>query len=378
MKISVVFIVLALALGASAHSWLDCINVTNPNTVTNLGNMQCNGYPRGYVGRSNPDANMWKMEGMSPTSNNFYNFPACRNTNRQYSAQFPMLRLRAGEKMTVAYTPNGHTRWHRPPPPNGPRDMWVKWSGVANQDLRTMRDVLNAPSLLQVIFDQPCHSRTTGRELDSSGGICQADVTIPAGTPPGIYQLVWWWPFRFSGAVVEDYTTCWDVEVLAGGGAVTTTGRPATTGPATTGRATTGPNTGSTTGPATTSGGTGTGNGKETVIITRSPSTVAETSLFTIIVGYEAQAPRDIIVDLLDTNNYFSWGRGVVSVPAGKGRTALTIRVQNGPARGNQYIFNAWSIGAGMANVPNVWNQAFDTHSVGFTVGDQLVFTDSC
>ena len=56
----------------------------------------------------------------------------------------------------------------------------------------------------------------------------------------------------------------------------------------------------------------------------------------------------------------------------------LTIRVQNTPTRGQQYFFHAWTIGAGMANVPNVWTQALDEHSVNFSVGDQLVFTDSC
>ena len=60
-----------------------------------------------------------------------------------------MLKLKAGEKMTIAYTPNGHTMWHQPPPPNGPRDMWVKWSGVANKELTTMQEVMNAQTLLQ-------------------------------------------------------------------------------------------------------------------------------------------------------------------------------------------------------------------------------------
>lgn len=162
-----------------------------------------------------------------------------------------MLRLKAGETMTIAYTPNGHTMWHRPPPPNGPRQMYVKWTGRAGVDLRTMSEVSNAASLLTVQFDTPCHSRVNGAQLDSSAGICQADVRIPAGTPPGTYQFVWWWPFDFAGGnVIEEYTTCWDVEVLPGGAGpvttgVVTTGR-VTTGVVTTGQMTTG--TGSTTG----------------------------------------------------------------------------------------------------------------------------------
>jgi len=214
-------------------------------SVTNLGNLQCNGYPRGYVGRSNPDANMWKIQGMTPAQ--YYNYAPCRNSAPSYSGNYPkMPAMKAGDKMTIVYTPNGHTQWHNPPPPNGPRDMWVQWTGVAGQQMSTMRDVENAKTLLKVKFDTPCHSRVNGAELDSSGGMCMADVTIPAGTPTGTYQLVWWWPFNFSNADIEHYTTCWDVDVVAGANQVTPTSAPRTTAvpattatPATTARRTT-------------------------------------------------------------------------------------------------------------------------------------------
>jgi len=177
---------------------------------------------------------MWKIQGITPTQ--YYSYAPCRNSAPTYSSTYPMMpNIKAGDKMTIVYTPNGHTEWHSPPPPNGPRDTWVQWSGVAGKQLTTMREVENAQTLLKVKFDTPCHSRVNGAELDSSGGMCMADVTIPAGTPPGTYQLVWWWPFNFSNADIEHYTTCWDVNVVAGANQVTPTSAPRTSAvPATT------------------------------------------------------------------------------------------------------------------------------------------------
>ena len=105
---------------------------------------------------------MHKVEGMSQSTFNTY--PACNSVSsiytflsilipqqntRDYSSQYPMLKLKAGEKMTVAYTPNGHTMWHSPPPPNGPRDSYIKWTGDSTKQLTTMQEVVNAANLAQ-------------------------------------------------------------------------------------------------------------------------------------------------------------------------------------------------------------------------------------
>jgi len=216
-RASLFLVVLVIALQCvcliQGHSWLDCVNVRNKNSATFLGNMDCGAYPRGYVGRSNPDANMQKIEGMS--LDRWYNYPACRQANPTYSPQYPMLRTTAGKTMTIAYTPNGHTTWHRPPPPNGPRDFFIKWTGRPGNNIRTMRDLQAAQTLYQVQFDVPCHNRQTGAQLDSSSGLCMADVKLPDNLAPGTYQFVWYWPFRFAGTnVIEDYTSCIDVEIL--------------------------------------------------------------------------------------------------------------------------------------------------------------------
>jgi len=49
---------------------------------------------------------------------------------------------------------------------------------------------------------------------------CQSHITIPAGTKPGIYALYWVWDFtkltEVDPSYLELYTSCMDVEVVAG------------------------------------------------------------------------------------------------------------------------------------------------------------------
>jgi len=364
------------------HSWLDCVNVTNVNSVNSLANIQCNAYPRGYVGRSNPDANMWKVEGMSQTQ--FNSYPACRNANKQYSGTYPQGRaMKPGETMTIAYTPNGHTTWMKPnPPPRGPQNFYVKWTGVAGKDLTTMSEVVAAQSILTVQFDQPCHSRTTGAQLDPSSGICQADVKIPLGTPPGSYQLVWYWPFRFASAtVIEDYTTCWDVTVLPSTSGTATvasaTVASATVASATVAAATVGS---ATVGTATTSSSSGTTGtpvtmGSDIVIIARAPVQIIANSDFNVTVAYIASLPRDIVVDVLDSR-YNWYGKGIVNVPAGKGTIVVTVHGQNNAAMGTNYSFKAWNVARGVAGTDGDWTKAIDQDFKDLTVGSALSYAD--
>jgi len=316
---------------------------------------------------------MWKVEGMSQAQ--FNSHPACRNAGPTYNGNFPRGRaMYPGESMTIAYTPNGHTTWMKPPPPRGPQNFYIKWTGVAGTSLNTMADVVNAPSILTVQFDQPCHSRTTGAQLDPSSGICQADVKIPVGTPPGNYQLVWYWPFRFASAnVIEDYTTCWDVTVLPAsgsntGGSTSTTGvRPSTTtGSATTGSATTGSGTGT---------NTPVNMGSDIVVIGRAPTVIAANSRFDVTVAYVASMPRDIVVDVLDLNNNW-FGKGIVNVPAGKGTVIVSVSGQNNAPMGTAYTFKAWNVQRGVAGTDGDWTKAIDQDFRAVTVGATTRYAD--
>ena len=353
--------------------------MTNPNTVTSLGNLQCNYWPRSYVGRSNPDANMWKVEGMTQTQ--FNSYPACRNAAATYTAQYPKGRsMYPGESMTIAYTPNGHTNWMKPPPPRGPQNFYIKWTGVAGKSLNTMADVVAAPSILTVQFDTPCHSRTTGAQLDPSSGICQADVKIPVGTPPGTYQLVWYWPFRFASAnVIEDYTTCWDVTVLPAQGS-SSSGSTSSSATVTGSSATSGTVTGSSSSSSSSSGTSGTTGtpvnmGADVVIISRAPAVIAANSNFNVTIAYIASLPRDIVVDVLDST-YRWFGKGIVNVPAGKGTVVVTVNGQNSAPMGTNYNFKAWNVVRGVAGTDGDWTHAIDQDFRNVAVGSYTTYAD--
>jgi len=195
------------------HSWLDCTSV-NSTVYTNeddIARHHCNGFPRGYAGRDvDPDLNMIKIVDPNPA------LAACPGrTAASYTSTYPETQARPGQTLTMLWIPNGHTMWMSPPPPNGPRQVYIKWSGIAGQDLVTMNDVRNGLDFQPSIqFDTPCHNRYTGAQVDPSSGLCFYDYTIPSNLAPGTYQLVWWWPFDFAGSsVTEEYVSCWDVVV---------------------------------------------------------------------------------------------------------------------------------------------------------------------
>ena len=151
-----------------------------------------------------------------------------------------------------------------------------------------------------------------------------------------------------------------------------TTGTTSTTARATTGTATSsgGSTSGGTTGVPVT-------NYKDSVIMTRTPSVVGNFGMLNITVGYVAAAPRDITVDLLDTVNYNWYGKGTVSVPAGKGVVTITLSIQNFPVASSNYFFHVWTVDQGLADVPGSWNSAYDDQSISVIVGDGLKY-DYC
>lgn len=132
------------------------------------------GYPANYVGRSNPDANMHKVEGVM-TEAQWQAAPACNTVrgdtvlfvvllvlfvlfscwidfclqiDRTYSAQYPRTRVYSGDFLTIAYTPNGHVSWMAPPPPNGCKSMYYHIFPKVSSQLTLLPGALRAHLLL--------------------------------------------------------------------------------------------------------------------------------------------------------------------------------------------------------------------------------------
>ncbi|KAF9578668.1 hypothetical protein BGW38_005428, partial [Lunasporangiospora selenospora] len=183
---------------AHAHSWLDCTNMHSSG--------KCAGYSLGYPSRENPDINTlytYRIEGRPVEA------PICQPGRQDIltappSPNFPSATIVAGQSLRLTWQANGHFN------DQNATYVHVHWSKVPAQEkiLRTRNELLPENRLASMPFattgncDQPSNPNT----------VCRGRVKIPAGTRPGRYQLVWWWPFD-QNPVGEEYTSCFEVTV---------------------------------------------------------------------------------------------------------------------------------------------------------------------
>jgi len=203
-KIGTIIVALAVIANpfASAHTWVSCVNQQGNN---------CNAYIRNYVGRSTPTAAVddyytWKALGRPN------DFPLCKpdsqSSNRTYTSQYPMATAKAGDTLNIMYTPNGHSN-------PGDRGLQttsrIHWTGNPSTQLNTRADLNSGNQLTSWPYGQNC--ATTG---DVASLPCVNGFTIPAGTPTGVYQFVWYWPYdkdQQQSPIGEEYFSCFDVAV---------------------------------------------------------------------------------------------------------------------------------------------------------------------
>ena len=161
-----------------------------------------------------------------------------------YTTQYPRLKVKAGDSLVANYTENGHVTRDKLPPDNKPHPgnySWF-WTGKPFTGSRTdgsqllTFDNLNNQNRLAgpASFDDGICAESNNNNMGRTGPRnCQSHFTIPAGTAPGIYALYWVWDFTKLTAVdptyLELYTSCMDVEVVAGDG---TSPAPASAPPA--------------------------------------------------------------------------------------------------------------------------------------------------
>jgi len=137
-------------------------------------------------------------------------FVLCKpeQSQRNYSAEYPMPLANAGDTVFVMYTPNGHSQ----PGDHGLNTTSrIHWTGNANSLLETRADLSDSNRLAQWNYGSNC--ATTG---DVASLPCVNGFTIPAGTPTGVYQFVWYWPYDKDQQQVpigEEYFSCFDVGV---------------------------------------------------------------------------------------------------------------------------------------------------------------------
>lgn len=160
------------------------------------------------------------------------NTPTDQTDPTNYSQQYPRLVVKAGDNIVANYTENGHVTQDKLAPDNKPHPGQYKWywTGIPFQGSTTDgsqialfsdlddKFLLSGPSN----FDDGRCAESDNNSMGRTGPTnCQSHLTIPAGTKPGIYSLYWVWNFpkvppSIDPTYSEVYTSCMDVEVVAG------------------------------------------------------------------------------------------------------------------------------------------------------------------
>ncbi|OWZ18751.1 hypothetical protein PHMEG_0007103 [Phytophthora megakarya] len=220
--------------------WIDCLD-TDRTVVYNRGpeyifggtkaNGMCAGYMKNYVGRGDPNVNN-KMTFKILIADVAKNAAICTSDFADYSGWRHRLTLAAGTPAYFGYTSNGHIVKEQAA---GKTFYGVYWTGVPGTSLMNTFDFTSDKLIdgqLHNFDDGNCgeaysdEARTIPSGRAGDGYPCVGSFTVPAGTTPGVYNLVWYWKFYdantntaiptssgiYGGAA---YTSCFQVEVTA-------------------------------------------------------------------------------------------------------------------------------------------------------------------
>lgn len=236
---------LLLVARAVAHSWIECLDTDRAVVFDHAAAFiyggqhaagLCQGYQRNYRGRGvgihdedlmvkilkddykQPDVRVCKPGAADPTSNGFHK----------------RIAVAPGQHVFFAYMPNGHVVVDKAARGTLYGLYWTQRQGDELQFTSELTDDKLLDGVRHDFDDGVCgqtFANKTTRERSGRAGDdfpCVGDFVIPQGTPPGVYAVVWMWKFwderndqreivtvggKFGGAA---YSSCFDVEVIAG------------------------------------------------------------------------------------------------------------------------------------------------------------------
>ncbi|KAF4320030.1 hypothetical protein BBO99_00005956 [Phytophthora kernoviae] len=234
-----------------AHTWIDCFDTDRPKLYDQSasyifggagGNGFCAGYGAGYPGRGDGDI------GTSYTYKLLKNevgagSPVCENsgtdtyTNTDWRKRLPVA---AGQTAYFSYLPNGHIVKDKK---GVGTQHGIYWTGQVGTSLSTTLD-MKPENLLDghtMDYDDGNCGETVDRNGNPGGRAgdgkpCIGSFVVPAGTAPGIYNMVWYWTFwldnesayvdqeQSKGYFGAAYSTCFEMEVTGGGASAPTSG----------------------------------------------------------------------------------------------------------------------------------------------------------
>ncbi|KAL9049323.1 MAG: hypothetical protein Q9162_007273 [Coniocarpon cinnabarinum] len=257
----------ALLPGVSAHSWIEQMSL-----MDDKGNFLTNGYPRGYVARTDPgytgNSMMWMLPSAESKRSRIDNTDfMCHTSQRNPSntPNYPRLQVTPGSTIAIKYLENGHVtqplnqKAKQPsggsvfvfgttqPDPNAKLMDILKWTAdgkggdgkgvlLAAQNYDDGRCHQLSGSQLSTQRQQQFPDHVKGQPTSQVELWCNTYVTIPKSAPlgQGKYTTYWVWDWRTlptqqaategAGQVPdpglpngkdEFYTTCTDFDVVA-------------------------------------------------------------------------------------------------------------------------------------------------------------------
>lgn len=223
------------AASVSAHSWIECVNHDNSQILPWMqGNATqnvlidpampwyanfCHGWPRAKQNPGNwidESTNLvWnlvakKFEGDHSACN-----PLQRTPNQAAGA--PVAQIAAGSSFRLRFGGNGHTRGSGTADGN-PGQVSVYWLKTPGAQIETTDGFKDENLLKRAGFADESFSYPEGVKKPTEGLVDKGNwmtVPIPAETAPGSYPMTWVW--SYDG--VNQWSSCFDVEVIAGAGA---------------------------------------------------------------------------------------------------------------------------------------------------------------
>jgi hypothetical protein len=255
----IILLFMGLATFASAHTWIEQMNVIAANG-TFIG---APGYARGNVLRTNPSfsdtamTNLIPPDGRSTGTEILSTDPMCMPSQQSQTqtAGSPRLQAAAGSFIALRYQENGHVTLpnNQPGKPANRGTVFVYGTTQpsSSDTLLAIHKVWNAAGtggdkrgvLLssQNFDDGQCYQVNSSpisqqrqqqfpHTADALMGVnmwCQQDIALPANAPSGQpYTLYWVWDWPTAAGVdpglpngkPEIYTTCMDVDITSSSG----------------------------------------------------------------------------------------------------------------------------------------------------------------
>lgn len=356
-----------------AHSWVACTDYRGDRT--NYDVSFCKGFPRNWQ-NAGGNAAFGADTGFN------YQAPAsgarpCRdplngNYASGYTAQFPMAQYASGSTVCLAWPSKNHvaatcTNQYIP---DTSLKLFAAPTGTSDPSQATFRGTLvrdwteHQNGVIDFKGFQNCPAFCNN--MDKS--LCSQCFTVPNNLQVGkVYTFQWYWIFNEN---TDPYTTCWEAMIVAGDGSASggsTTGASSGT-PATTGAVVIPP-------PICNGNGGNGNNGNvpnygDNVIISKAPFSIPRAGTFDVVVAYSASGSRQITVDILDTKTSPTWyGKGVVTVQAGKGTVSVRATTQGNPPVGPNYVLRAWSVDSQHVSKSDPWSYELSRNDYKVSVG---------